>query len=51
MSARTFAKRTMQRELDDFAEGVHCEELNFCEWKQLLLCLDEERENRGTLLF
>ena len=29
-------------ELDDFAEGVHCEELNLCEWKQLLLCLDEE---------
>ena len=22
-------------ELDDFAEGVHCEELNLCEWKQL----------------
>ena len=21
---------------------VHCEELNLCEWKQLLLCLDEE---------
>ena len=29
-------------ELDDFAECVHCEELNLCEWKQLLLCLDEE---------
>jgi len=29
-------------ELDDFAEGVHCEELNLCEWKQLLLCLDKE---------
>ena len=26
-------------ELDDFAEGVHCEELNLCE---LLLCLDKE---------
>ena len=25
-----------------FAEGVHSEELNLCEWKQLLLCLDEE---------
>ena len=29
-------------ELDDFAEGVHCEELNLGEWKQLLLCLDKE---------
>ena len=29
-------------ELDNFSEGVHCEELNLCEWKQLLLCLDEE---------
>ena len=29
-------------ELDNFAEGVHCEELDLCEWKQLLLCLDEE---------
>lgn len=29
-------------ELDNFVEGVHCEDLNLCEWKQLLLCLDEE---------
>ena len=25
-----------------FSEGVHCEDLDLCEWKQLLLCLDEE---------
>ena len=38
MSARTFsAKKNHAAELDDFAEGVHCEELNLCEWKQLLL--------------
>ena len=35
-------------ELDDFAEGVHCEELNLCEWKQLLLCLDEENEKKSN---
>ena len=29
-------------ELDNFSEGVHCEDLDLCEWKQLLLCLDEE---------
>ena len=29
-------------ELDNFSEGVQCEDLDLCEWKQLLLCLDEE---------
>ena len=26
----------------NFSEGVQCEDLDLCEWKQLLLCLDEE---------
>ena len=37
-----FRQKNHDTELDNFAEGVHCEELDLCEWKQLLLCLDEE---------
>ena len=43
MNAKTFSvKKNHDTELDNFSEGVHCEDLDLCEWKQLLLCLDEE---------
>ena len=35
-------QKNRDTELENFEEGIHCEDLDLCEWKQLLLCLDEE---------
>ena len=44
-------QRNHGTELENFAEGVYCEELNVCEWKQLLLCLDEESQKIVELYY
>ena len=44
-------QRNHGTELENFAEGVYCEELDVCEWKQLLLCLDEESQKIVELYY